>query len=229
LLKILSWNIRQGGGTRTNTISKALQKENAEIVVLSEYRNNDSGIRLRLNLLRMGYRFVNVSAAKSNDNAVAIFSKLPCNHFLYAQADEDYPHNVVCSEFDAFDVFGVYLPHKKKHKLFDFLLEEMPKGKPSILVGDYNTGKNHIDQKGNSFWYTDKIVALEKLGYVDAFRHIHNDIKEYSWYSHQGNGYRYDHTYVHESLLPIVKDCYYLHSWREDGLSDHSPMVLVLG
>lgn len=229
MLKILSWNIRQGGGSRISQITKALEKENAEIVVLSEFRNNASGIKIRYNLLRMGYRYQNVSAAKGNDNAVAIFSKLPCNNFIYSQSDQDYAHNVVSSEYDAFDVFGVYLPHKKKHKLFDFLLEEMPKAKPSILVGDYNTGKNYIDQKGDSFWYTDKIVALEKLGYVDAFRHIHKDVKEYSWFSHGGNGYRYDHTYVHKSLLPIVKDCYYLHAWREEKLSDHSPMVLGLG
>jgi len=98
-----------------------------------------------------------------------------------------------------------------------------------IIAGDYNTGINHVDQVGKSFWYEDELIKLKKNGYVDAFRHIHGDIKEYSWYSHQGNGYRYDHTYVDEALIPIVKDCYYLNSWREEKLSDHSPMVLELG
>ena len=78
-------------------------------------------------------------------------------------------------------------------------------------------------------WYTDKLTALEKENYVDAFRHIHGQKEEYSWFSHQGNGYRYDHTYLSESLLPIVKNCYYIHEWREEGLSDHSSMVLELG
>jgi len=229
LLKILSWNIRQGGGSRINKIVNAILNEKADIVVLSEYRNNDSGMRLRHNFLRIGYRFVNVTAAKKNDNAVAIFSKLSSNQYLYAKANLDFPHNIVCSSYDAFNIFGVYLPHKKKHKLFDFLLTEMQKGKPSILIGDYNSAKNFKDQKGDSFWYTDKLVALENNGFIDAFRYLHKDITEYSWYSHGGNGYRYDHTYIHESLIPILKDCYYIHKWREVGLSDHSPMVLELG
>lgn len=229
MLKILSWNIRQGGGTRITNILKSLQNENAEIIVLSEFRNNDNGVKLRYNLLRMGYRYQNVTASKKNDNAVACFSKLPCNQFVFPKADDDYPHNVLRSDFEAFSVIGVYLPHKKKHKLFDFLIEQVSANKPCIIVGDYNTGKNYIDQAGNSFWYTDKLEALEERGCIDAFRHCHGDLKKFSWYSHQGNGYRYDHTYVDKTLRPIIKSCYYIDAWREDGLSDHSPMVLELG
>lgn len=229
MLKILSWNIRQGGGTRINKITKALQNNDADILVLSEFRNNDSGLKIRYNLLRMGYRYQNVTAALKNDNAVASFSKLPCNQFLFPKADSNFSHNVLISEFEAFDLVGVYLPHKKKHKLFDFLIQQAQNEKPSIIVGDYNTGKNHIDQVGDSFWYTDKLEALENNGYIDAFRQLNGDIKEYSWFSHQGNLYRYDHTFIHKDLLPIVKSCYYLHPWREEGLSDHSPMILELG
>ena len=229
MLRILSWNIRQGGGSRIQKQVNALESEGPEIVILSEFRNNDSGSKIRLALLKAGYRYQNVSAALTNDNSAAIFSKLPCNQRLFPQSDEIFPHNVVCNDYDAFSVFGMYLPHKKKHKLFDFLLTEISQGKPAILAGDFNTGKNHIDQKGNSFWYEEKLFALEKQDYVDAFRHKHGSVQEYSWYSHQGNGYRYDHTYLHKSLLPILTDCVYLHDWREQGLSDHSPMLLSLG
>jgi len=97
-----------------------------------------------------------------------------------------------------------------------------------ILAGDINTGKNGIDQAGKSFWYTDKLEALEAAGYVDAFRSKHGDREEYSWYSHQGNGYRYDHTYVHEALIPFIQDCDYSHTEREAKLSDHALMLLDL-
>ncbi|MBT8233061.1 MAG: hypothetical protein HKO66_08725 [Saprospiraceae bacterium] len=229
MFKLLSWNIRQGGGSRITKITKSLQSFNADVIVLSEFRNNEGGHKIRHNLLRLGYRFQNVTNAKSNDNAVATFSKIPCNLNVFLSADEKYTHNVNCSVFEAFNIYGVYLPHKKKHKLFDFLLEEIKQDKPCIIVGDYNTGINHVDQKGKSFWYTDKMEALSEHGCVDAFRFLHGKVSEYSWYSHQGNGYRYDHTYVSKALIPIVKSCYYLHEWRENGLSDHSPMVLELG
>ena len=85
-----------------------------------------------------------------------------------------------------------------------------------------------MDQKGSSFWYTDELKKLNDLDLHDAFRHVHGDVESYSWYSHHGNGYRYDHTYVHKDLLPLVKQCDYIHEAREEKWSDHSPMILEL-
>ena len=229
MLKILSWNIRQGGGSRVVRICDYLTKFGAQIVVLSEFRNNKSGDLINKHLLRAGYKYQNISGSSGNSNSVAIFSKIECKHHLYPDCDPKYAHNIIASEYEAFKVYGMYLPHKKKHVLFDFLIKEAQKDHAGIMVGDFNTGKNYIDQAGDSFWYTDKLVELEDKNYIDAFRRTQGDIKEYSWYSHQKNGYRYDHTYVDKAIEPIIKDCFYLHEWREMGLSDHSPMVLELG
>ncbi len=229
MFSILSWNIRQGGGSRVLKICSLLAEFAAEVVVLSEFRNNDSGQHIRTQLLKAGYRYQYVTAAKVSENSAAIFSKLPGDATLFPQSDSTYPHNILCVEYEAFRVFGMYLPHKKKHQLFDFLVTQSEHAKPAIMAGDFNSGKNYVDQKGNSFWYEDKLLELETKAYHDAFRMLHGSKKEYSWYSHQGNGYRYDHTYVHESLAPIIRECYYLHKWREDKISDHSPMVLGLG
>lgn len=230
MIKILSWNIRQGGGSRLLQIVKAIEAQAPAVLALSEFRNNQSGIQLRTALLKHDYRYQVVTAAKSNDNSVLIASRFPFDSSVFPKADDEFPHNVVMAEFSAFYILAVYLPHKKKHKLFDFLIEQVKaRTKPCIIVGDYNTGKNYIDQKGNSFWYTDDLEALEKTGMVDAFRHLHGDMLDYSWYSHQGNGFRYDHSYVEEALLPLVQSCYYLHQYREAKVSDHSPMMLEIG
>ena len=37
-MRLLAWNIRQGGGTRLPRIADALKRHDADIVVLSEYR-----------------------------------------------------------------------------------------------------------------------------------------------------------------------------------------------
>lgn len=123
----------------------------------------------------------------------------------------------------------MYLPHKKKHTLFKTLVNRVAEVKPMIFCGDMNTGLNYVDQDGHSFWYEDDMKELLRIGMVDAFRYIHGQVKEYSWYSHQGNGYRYDHTLIHQDLLPLLKECYYVHDCRVEGHSDHSPMVLILG
>lgn len=228
MIKILSWNIQQGGGSRVQAIIQKLLGSSAHIIVLSEYRNNNHGSTIRTRLIDAGYRYQAVSHASREENSVLIVSKLPCNSKLYHDRDMEYNGNLVQLDFGSFGLIGVYLPHKKKHKLFDVLVDEAQKTQPLIIAGDFNTGKNGIDQVGDSFWYTDEMLQLEKFGMVDAFRHVHGQAKEYSWYSHQGNGYRYDHTYISRSVLAIVKECSYLHTWREEKLSDHSPMLLTI-
>jgi exodeoxyribonuclease III len=228
MLKILSWNIQQGGGSRIFDISKALIESQCQMIVLSEFKNNANGEKLKASLLEAGYTFLTL--APSNENSVLIASKLPGITHLYPKADPLFTHNIIATEFSAFQLLGVYLPHKKKHNLFPFITNQIAASSiPFIIVGDYNTGHNFIDQKGDSFWYQSELKALEQQNYVDAYRHCHGKLETYSWFSHQGNGFRYDHTYVHETILPIVKECYYLQEWRQNKWSDHAPMVLELG
>ncbi len=229
-LKVISWNIRQGGGSRVKSICQHVTQWKADILVFSEFRNNESGRQLRTQLLKMGYRHQWVTGAPSQENAAAIFSLIPGDSSLFPESDPNYGHNILAARFPAFTVIGAYLPHKKKHVLLSFLKQYiMNHSQPIILVGDYNTGINGVDQKGSSFWYEDELKELEKVDMLDAFRHVHGPVKEYSWYSHKGNGYRYDHTYVSLSLRPLVKSCFYDHNVREDKTSDHSAMVLELG
>lgn len=229
MLKILSWNIQQGGGSRTHAIALKLIAYNPMVIVLSEFRNNPNGLALRKKLMDYNYFHQYVTAAPSDKNSVLIASKYPANSILYNDnKDLAFPNNVIAVDLGSFHLFGLYMPHKKKHKLFELLLEEIKTKQPAIVVGDYNTGINHVDQVKDSFWYQAQMKKFQEAGMEDAFRHLHGKVKEYSWYSHQKNGYRYDHSYVSKDLLPVVKSCFYLHEWREDKLSDHSPMVLEL-
>ena len=228
MFKILSWNIQQGGGSRTLKIGSYLLKSNADIIILSEFKNNKNGAQLRNYLLQGGYIYQAVSPSASDVNGVMICSKHAFNSTLFKDIDPNYSHCIVKASFDAIDVYGVYLPHKKKHSLFEFFHDTLDDS-PTVIAGDFNTGKNFIDQKGNSFWYTDQLEKLEKMGYLDAFRLLHKDKKEYSWFSHQGNGYRYDHSYIHATLSPLVKACHYDQEARENKLADHAPMFLELG
>ena len=228
MLKFLSWNIQQGGGSRLNGILRFIKQQNPQILVLSEFRNNDTGILLRQKLLALKYTFQFVSLAESNTNSVLIASQLPCQSRIFTHKNIDHNHSIIAADFEAFHLYGVYLPHKKKHQLFPLLQAEIEQHSPTLVMGDFNTGKNFIDQKGDSFWYTADLAKLEKAGMRDAFRHLHGPVEAYSWYSHQGNGFRYDHIYASVDLLPIIKKCDYVQEAREQKLSDHAPMLLEL-
>jgi exodeoxyribonuclease III len=228
LLKILSWNILQGGGSRTAGILRFVTQQQPHILVFSEFRNNENGALIRAKLLEAKYLFQAVSCTESDTNSVLIASKLPCNFRLFLHTGLEYSHSVIAADFHAFHLYGVYLPHKKKHALFPLIRAELEQNRPAFFMGDFNTGKNYIDQKGDSFWYTDELTKLEQIGVADAFRHVHAEAEAYSWYSHQGNGYRYDQIWSTNELLPLIKDCDYLHQARIERLSDHSPIILHL-
>jgi len=211
MLNILSWNIQQGGGSRVHSIIKYILKKKPQLVVLNEFKNNANGATIRTKLLQQGYLHQVVSNATPDLNSVLIASKLPGNSHLFAKEELVFPQSMLKLSLEVFDVYGVYFPHKKKHNCFEVLIEDL-----------------QIDQKGDSFWYENHLFKMEEMGYMDAFRLIHEDKKEYSWFSHQGNGYRYDHTYISVALKPLVKDCFYDQQAREEKLSDHAPMFLVL-
>jgi endonuclease/exonuclease/phosphatase family metal-dependent hydrolase len=69
------------------------------------------------------------------------------------------------------------------------------------------------------------IKGLEDEGFRDAFRSLHGlEQKEPSWvWQRWGGGYRLDHLIVSGEVRAPV--CGYLHQWRDEGLSDHSPLV----
>ena len=53
-MRLLAWNIRQGGGSRLVSIVTALVRHDADVLVLSEYRGGDSAERLRAALALAG-------------------------------------------------------------------------------------------------------------------------------------------------------------------------------
>lgn len=226
VFRVLSWNIRQGGGTRADAVAGAVRSHNPDAVVLSEFRNNDSGLLLRTRLLVDGYLYQVATAAEPSKNSVLIASRTAGDSRLFNDRLDSFPESIALLSQPGFDLVGVYLPHKKKHTCFDVLMELAGCPRPAIFAGDFNTGVNGVDQEGSSFWYSDRLDDLTRAGYVDAFRLIQGEAREYSWFSHQGNGYRYDHTWVHRSMAERVVACSYSHQEREGGLSDHAIMLL---
>lgn len=225
---MLSWNILQGGGSRINDIIKSLMEINATIIGLSEFKNNNGGNALRYSLLREGWIHQCTGHNNPENNTVFIASKIPFEIQLPASDLNEFQDQIIKARFPAFDFYQCYFPHKKEHQLFQTLFKELKNEKAAIIMGDLNTGKNLIDQAAHSFWYAKEFMNLDQYNCRDAFRLLHGDIQEFSWYSHSKQGYRYDHCFISDEIRPILKSCYYLHHYREQGLSDHSPMILEL-
>jgi exonuclease III len=71
------------------------------------------------------------------------------------------------------------------------------------------------------------VPGLRELGYRDAFRSLHGyGSREPSWtwrrISGHDGGWRLDHLFASAELKP--RACAYHHTWRDEGLSDHSAL-----
>ena len=93
-ISIISWNIRQGGGSRVDKILAALREEDPAILVLSEFRNNDRGLAIRSALLQRGYGWQVATAAIGDTNSVLIASKFPSGSALFPDSDPVYGDSI---------------------------------------------------------------------------------------------------------------------------------------
>lgn len=94
----------------------------------------------------------------------------------------------------------------------------------ALMVGDFNTGLE-MDAQGTPFVLSECMESLLGMGWTDVWRAINPGVREYSWYSTAGNGFRLDYMYASPSMMKDVKEVLYSHEERERGFSDHSILV----
>ena len=99
--------------------------------------------------------------------------------------------------------------------------------RPSLLVGDLNTGNDDLVRSGGVRYTCGKSFdALTTRGWHDLCREVCAGGRSYSWWSRAGNGYRVDHCFA----SPTAR------AWRpttvtyppRNEISDHSALLVDL-
>ena len=161
-----------------------------------------------------------------------------------------WPERVVATRMARLEVVNVHSPISPKPGLAKVLTHEAvhahlsTAGGPRLICGDLNTPRReHPDGRVWTFardrygrlradrgerWDEAELAlikGLERHGFRDAFRSLHGlERRDPSWvWQRYGGGYRLDHLIVSGEVQALV--CGYLHEWRDQGLSDHSPLV----
>lgn len=104
----------------------------------------------------------------------------------------------------------------------------------AIIIGDFNTGFR-IDAEGEMFAMSHYMAKLIDTGFIDSWRHLHQDIRDYTWYSkrkdkttgtsHDLNGFRLDYIFISPALQHTINAVRILHDPRRAGASDHASVV----
>jgi exodeoxyribonuclease III len=230
-MRLLAWNIRQGGGSRLARIADALARHEADILVLSEYRGGEAAGRLRAALALLGYGYATALAPPPGRSGVLIAARCAFRDDGAVRVGLPEPYRMISAKFPDFRLVGVYMPN---------LLAKLPYWETligilggtdghALAVGDFNTCRPYLDEAGaidRTAHYMDRIA---EIGFCDLWRRRNPELREYSWFSTRGNGFRIDHAFLSDALVARTGTIRYSHEERLAGISDHSPLILELG
>jgi exodeoxyribonuclease III len=231
-MRILAWNIRQGGGSRLSRIVAALATHHADVLVISEYRGGDSGARLRAALREAGYTHASTARPPPGGNGVLIAARHPFDEGAPLDGAGPEPYRIVRAYFGPLRLYGVYMPNLlKKVPYWEALIAALaaePLMAEAVAIGDFNTCRAYVDEPGAIDPCAHFLDAVEAIGFCDLWRRRYPDGREFSWYSTRGNGFRIDHAFLSPALAGRAGVIRYSHDERLGGLSDHSPLILDL-
>jgi exodeoxyribonuclease III len=251
MISLISYNVN---GIRS-AISKGLldwmSTEQPDILCIQETKAQPSDVDVAP-LEALGYHHCWHSAEKKGYSGVAIFSKKAPDRVVTGTGIERYDREgrVLRADFGDWSVLNCYFPSGttgdvrqdfKMEFLADFrawvtqLRQERPR---LIIVGDYNiahTERDIHDPKGNknsSGFLPDERAWMsewlsEQGGFVDAFRHVHPELVEYSWWSFRAGarsnnkGWRIDYQAVTRNMAEAIRTAGQL---ADVVHSDHCPV-----
>jgi exodeoxyribonuclease-3 len=235
-LTILTWNILHGGGPqRVPEITLALLEHRADIIVLTEFRQQRGG-QIRAVLSEHGLEHQRASPAAPDRNSVLIASRWP----LRAGDTESPAAPSPTRWVEAFvvgpdvTVVGVHVPDDTqkapKAAMWRHLVgfASRHEEKPCVVAGDFNTYRPGQDGGAPSACQA-LLGAFSTHGFSDAWRRLNPGKREASWRSHLGQELRLDAVYLSKPLHETLQTAAYSHVEREQGISDHSVLAVRLG
>ncbi len=230
---IVTWNIQHGGGSnaRLAGIIAQLRSFDADVLVLTEFRNGRAGRAIKAALTELGFK-VSHPLVPERSNSVLIASREPLQKSY--PLDESLPdqRHLWVVEIGRFKLCGVYMPLGAAKAPYWLSLRRAATDQngPDLFIGDFNTGNNELDLTDGA---TPFIVShhFDQFGrgrLQDIWRGRNPSGREYSWYSTQAkNGFRLDHVFATEKMNATVAFCEYIHDTRIRRHSDHSALRIV--
>jgi len=249
-MKIISYNINGIRAAIKKGIASWAGSLQADILCLQEIKAKpDQFDQVLFNKLGY-YCFIN-SAEKPGYSGVAILSRTKPNHVELGCGirEIDVEGRIIRADFDSFSVMSVYFPSGSnplrqafKMKFLDLFFNyilDVRKHIPNLIIsGDFNICHKAIDihnpisNKNSSGFLPEEREWLSKflsIGFVDSFRYLSNESKQYSWWSYRANarqknlGWRIDYNMISEALLPKLRRSCILSEVKH---SDHCPVLV---
>ena len=249
-MRIATWNVNSIR-SRLEHVKIFLKDNDIDILGIQELKTEEKNFPFD-DFKTLGY---NVEAlGQKAYNGVALISRFPFSKVIKNVLNEDEARTIL-GVVSGVTILNVYFPHGGEYgserffyklefykKIKNYILKNNLLDENFILMGDFNVAKEEIDVwdpmllSGTIGFMKEEREALSDLmsiGLIDAFRHFHKDVQEFTWWDYTGGsfrrnwGMRIDYILVSEKLLPKLKNCYIEKTFRKlEKPSDHVPVVL---
>ena len=243
-MRIVSWNIRAGGGNRVRRIARQLERWAPDVVALCEFRATPPSLELADSLASFGlaHQCTTADRAQPGANRLLLAARWPLRR-LRLRAEPDEPGRWLLAAVEAsrpLMLGAMHVPNRatgRKDAFYAAVLRSLDRWRhgPALLLGDTNSGRPGIDEETPVFGPKEEawLETLERSGWLDAFRLLRGRARAYTWYSpNKGNGFRIDQAFVNRELRPRLRNVRY--DWgrrdrpRITTLSDHAALLLDL-
>jgi exonuclease III len=245
-MRIVSWNIRAGGGRRVAGLADQIVRWAPDVVALSEFRATPPSVELARALAGYGlaHQLSSASAKLPRANSLLIASRWPLRRIrLRAGFVPDSGRWLLAGVAGpcAVTLGAMHVPNRVTGRKFRFLdavlgVAHTWRRGPALLVGDTNSGLIDLDEEVPAFNVEEDgwVRGLEAAGWADGFRLLRGGERAYTWYSpNGGNGFRIDQAFVNRALRPRLRCA--RHEWgaapgqrTRHALSDHAALLIDL-
>jgi len=243
-LRVVGWNVRQGGGSGCPAIASALVDLGADVAVISEHRPTGSG-QLESCLAYQGFHHLLGGADPTGGHTgLLVASRQPIEAGTITFDSPTDGHRFRHVMAGRWHIACCYIPgsergSSRKEEFWQFLLdtaEPVMRTVPTLLIGDLNTGLHYRDEPGATLDCSDAMVELERRGWTDAWVQRNREKRPpASWWS---PGHKTPFRLDHALLSPVASRARavdyptHLNGDRplcgKGALSDHAPLVVTL-
>ncbi len=230
-MRILTWNIRHGGGRRIDAILARIATHEPDVAVITEFRCSNGGTQLCDGLARIGLIHRYFLHASERTNSTLIASRYPLERACAMEPGLEKPHMLIEAQVTGIAIMAVYMPlGRAKAPYWEAVVRGARErvALPAIILGDFNTGRHYLDEAGATFTSAAFLDRMDDAGFVDLWRSRNPEAREYTWFSNRGNGFRLDHAFASPALASRVTAISYSHVERTEGVSDHSVLIVDL-
>ena len=199
------------------------------------------------------HRYLHDAECKKGYSGVAIYSRREPDTVLdkLDRADFDNEGRYLEARFGNLSVVSLYFPsgssgdarQQYKFRIMDWFAEVLDgwlrSGRDYVVCGDWNIVRSEKDirnwksnQKNSGCLPEERAwlnTLVEDKGWVDAYRTLHPDGEDYTWWSNRGRarennvGWRIDYQLLSPGLASRLAGCAI---YRDERFSDHAPFTV---